>query len=62
MAWIVRNQFARRSLTAMQRAELALKLKDADDGEDTPTAYPLLGYARSDSPLSLRAISRRVRS
>lgn len=29
MAWIIRNQFARRNLTAMQRAELALKLKDA---------------------------------
>lgn len=29
VAWIIRNQFARRNLTAMQRAELALKLKDA---------------------------------
>lgn len=26
-AWIIRNQFARRNLTAVQRAELALKLK-----------------------------------
>jgi ParB-like chromosome segregation protein Spo0J len=29
VAWIIRNQFGRRNLTAMQRAELALKLKDA---------------------------------
>ena len=29
VAWIIRNQFARRNLTAMQRAELALKLKEA---------------------------------
>ena len=29
VAWIIRNQFARRNLTAMQRAELALRLKDA---------------------------------
>ena len=27
--WIIRNQFGRRNLTAMQRAELALKLKEA---------------------------------
>lgn len=29
VAWIIRNQFGRRNLTAMQRAELALKLKEA---------------------------------
>lgn len=29
VAWVIRNQFARRNLTAMQRAELALKLKEA---------------------------------
>jgi len=29
VAWIIRNQFARRNLTAMQRAELALRMKDA---------------------------------
>ena len=29
VAWIIRNQFARRNLNAMQRAELALKLKAA---------------------------------
>ena len=29
VAWTIRNQFARRNLTAMQRAELALKLKEA---------------------------------
>ena len=29
VAWIIRNQVGRRNLTAMQRAELALKLKDA---------------------------------
>ena len=29
VAWIIRSQFGRRNLTAMQRAELALKLKDA---------------------------------
>ena len=29
VAWIIRNQFARRNLTAMQRAELALRLKEA---------------------------------
>ena len=27
MAWMIRNQFGRRNLTAMQRSELALKLK-----------------------------------
>lgn len=29
VAWIIRNQFGRRNLTAMQRAELALRMKDA---------------------------------
>ena len=29
IAWIIRNQFGRRNLNAMQRAELALKLKEA---------------------------------
>lgn len=29
VAWIIRNQFGRRNLTAMQRAELALRLKEA---------------------------------
>lgn len=29
VAWIIRNQFGRRNLTAMQRAELALRLKES---------------------------------
>ena len=62
VAWIIRNQFARRNLTAMQRAELALKLKDAvaaeakmrmsAGGGDKKSAKAKSGCENSHTPVS----------
>ena len=47
MAWIIKNQFARRNLTPYQRCELALKLEDlVSPGQAAPTAKRLPGLPR----------------
>lgn len=62
IAWVVRNQFGRRNLTPMQRAELALKLKPVIAAEArqkiAKTAFPANPTAcqNSDKPCAAKSI------